>query len=174
LIGSTRDGLRRSATDSAGNPPPPLYAADTVGRGEGERPGSPLSIFRSRRCENPFPRITALRPGLVGKLNERQVLRLIQARGPISLAEVARLTGLSPPTVSKAAASLIRAGLLEETATSDNARGRPAVNLRLASEAVQVLGIVIDAGRCEVVTAGLDGVLAGRVAFGIRVLPRRG
>ena len=72
-------------------------------------------------------RITALRPGLVGKLNERQVLRLIQARGPISRAEVARLTGLSPPTVSMAAASLIRAGLLEETATSDNARGRPAV-----------------------------------------------
>lgn len=104
-------------------------------------------------------RITALRPGLVGKLNERQVLRLIQARGPVSRAEVARLSGLSPPTVSKAVASLLRAGLLEETATSDNSRGRPAVNLRLATERVQVIGVVIDADHCEVVSAGLDGVL---------------
>jgi N-acetylglucosamine repressor len=104
-------------------------------------------------------RITALRPELVGKLNERQVLRLIQARGPISRAEVARRSGLSPPTVSKAVASLLAAGLLEETATSDNARGRPAVNLRLATEAVQVIGVVIDADVCEVVSAGLDGVL---------------
>lgn len=104
-------------------------------------------------------RITPLRPELVGKLNERQVLRLIQARGPISRAELARLSGLSAPTVSKAVTSLLGAGLLEETTTSDNARGRPAVNLRLAREAVQVIGVVIDADRCEVVTAGLDGVL---------------
>ena len=104
-------------------------------------------------------RMTPLRPGLVGKLNERQILRLIQAHGPISRAEVARLSGLSPPTVSKAVASLLTAGLIEETAASTNARGRPAVNLRLASEVVQVVGIVIDADQCEVVTAGLDGVL---------------
>lgn len=104
-------------------------------------------------------RIPALRPELVGKLNERQILRLLQARGPASRAAVARLSGLSPPTVSKAVASLIQAGLLEETATADNARGRPAVNLRLATARVQVVGLAVDADRCEVVTAGLDGVL---------------
>lgn len=104
-------------------------------------------------------RMTPLRPGLVGKLNERQILRLIQAHGPISRAEVSRLSSLSPPTVSKAVISLMTAGLIEETTASANARGRPAANLRLASEAVQVVGVVIDADQCEVVTAGLDGVL---------------
>jgi N-acetylglucosamine repressor len=103
--------------------------------------------------------ITTIRPALVGKLNERQVLRVIQSRGPLSRAEVARESGLSAPTVSKAVASLLKAGLLEETEAAELARGRPAPKLRLATESAQVLGVAIDAGHCEVVSAGLDGTL---------------
>jgi N-acetylglucosamine repressor len=103
--------------------------------------------------------ITTIRPALVGKLNERQVLRMIQTRGPLSRAEVARESGLSAPTVSKAVASLLKAGLLEESDAAELARGRPAPKLRLATTATQVIGIAIDAGHCEVVTAGLDGDL---------------
>jgi predicted NBD/HSP70 family sugar kinase len=103
--------------------------------------------------------ITTIRPALVGKLNERQVLRLLRTRGPLSRAEVARETGLSPPTVSKAVASLLRAGLLEEADAPELARGRPAPRLRLATTSAQVLGISVDAGHCDVVSAGLDGEL---------------
>jgi N-acetylglucosamine repressor len=103
--------------------------------------------------------ITTLRPALVGKLNERQVLRVLQARGPQSRAEIARESGLSAPTVSKAAAALIKAGLVEETDADELARGRPAPKLRLATESAQVLGVTIDAGHCEIVSAGLDGAL---------------
>ena len=103
--------------------------------------------------------ITTIRPSQVGKLNERQVLRLLQGQGPLSRAELTRLSGLSAPTISKAVASLLGAGLLEETEASDVARGRPAPRLRLASLSAQVLGIAIDAGHCEVVAAGLDGEL---------------
>src|SRR3954470_19713659 len=101
--------------------------------------------------------ITTIRPAVVGKFNERQVLRMIQTRGPLSRAEVARESGLSAPTVSKAVASLLKAGLLEESHAAELARGRPAPKLRLATTATQVIGIAIDAGHCEVVTAGLDG-----------------
>lgn len=101
-----------------------------------------------------------VRPGEVGKLNERHVLRVIQAAGAVSRADVVRRTGLSAPTVSKAVASLLAAGFLEPADAGGPARGRPAPRLRLASEKVQVLGVVIDAGRCEVVAAGLDGVIA--------------
>ena len=103
------------------------------------------------------PAITTVRPALVGKLNERQVLRVLQDRGPLSRAEVARESGLSPPTVSKAVASLLRGGLLEEADAPEAARGRPAPKLRLATASAQVLGIAIDAGHCEVMAAGLDG-----------------
>lgn len=103
--------------------------------------------------------ITTIRPALVGKLNERQVLRVLQSRGPLSRAEVARESGLSAPTVSKAVASLMSLGLLEETDAVELARGRPAPKLRLATESAQVLGVTIDAGHCEVVSAALDGTL---------------
>ncbi|HUR54865.1 MAG TPA: helix-turn-helix domain-containing protein, partial [Gemmataceae bacterium] len=103
--------------------------------------------------------ITTIRPALVGKLNERQVLRVLQTRGPLSRAEVARESGLSAPTVSKAVASLMRAGLLEEADAAELARGRPAPRLRLATASSQVLGIAIDAGHCDVISAGLDGEL---------------
>ncbi len=103
-------------------------------------------------------RISTLRPSLVGKLNERQILRVLQTRGALTRAEVARHSGLSAPTVSKAVGNLLDAGLLEERA-AEFARGRPAAKLRLASARVQVLGVVIDAGRCSVVSAGFDGVI---------------
>src|SRR5262249_46748757 len=48
---------------------------------------------------------------------------------------------------------------LEETDAPELARGRPAPKLRLATESAQVLGVTIDAGHCEVVSAGLDGAL---------------
>jgi predicted NBD/HSP70 family sugar kinase len=108
---------------------------------------------------------SVVQPALLGKMNERQVLRAIQARGPLSRAEVARHAGMSAPTASKAVESLLRAGLLEEAeapvpgAVLATVRGRPARKLRLASRTAQVLGLVIDAGQCRLVSAGLDGKL---------------
>jgi N-acetylglucosamine repressor len=101
----------------------------------------------------------ALRPGLIGKLNEQQILRTIQQRGSISRAELARLTSLSAPTVSKAVLSLLQAGLVEEFTPLDKARGRPAASLRLASASTQVLAVAVDADICKVALAGLDGAV---------------
>jgi|SRR5579871_246045 len=103
--------------------------------------------------------LSVVQPALLSKINERQVLRTIQARGPLSRAEVARHSGISPPTASKAVESLLRAGLLEEGAAPELGRGRPAKKLWLASKTAQVLGLVIDAEQCRVVSAGLDGKL---------------
>ena len=102
---------------------------------------------------------TSIRPTLLGKLNERQILRALQAHGPLSRAEVARRLGLSAPTVSKAVVSLLDAGLLEESEAAKQGLGRPAAQLRLATQTARVLGIVIDVTHCQVVAAGLDGQL---------------
>lgn len=98
-------------------------------------------------------------PTPFGKINERQVLRAIQARGPLSRAEVARLSGISAPTASRAVEALLHAGLLEEGEVTELGRGRPARKLRLAGTTVQVLGLVLNAGHCELAAAGLDGRL---------------
>jgi N-acetylglucosamine repressor len=97
----------------------------------------------------------------LAKLNERRVLRVIRDRGSSSRADVVRHSGLSAPTVSKAVASLLKAGFLEELEADPNAPviGRPAAKLRLATESAQVLGVVIDIGRCWVGATGFDGEL---------------
>lgn len=109
--------------------------------------------------EKPVTQISVVQPALLSKINERQVLRAIQAQGPMSRAEVARHSGISAPTASKAVESLLRAGLLEETDAPEASRGRPAKKLQLASLTAQVLGLVIDADQCRVAVAGLDGQL---------------
>lgn len=101
----------------------------------------------------------AAHPALLSKINERQVLRTIQARGALSRAEVARMSGMSAPTASKAVESLLKAGLLEEGGAPETARGRPGKKLSLARLTTQVLGVIVDADRCRVVSAGLDGAL---------------
>ncbi len=90
-------------------------------------------------------------------MNERVVLRTLQANGPRSRAELSRLAGVTAPTVSKAVTSLLRSGLLEEHDAAENSRGRPAKKLRLARERAQVVGIVIDSPHCLIVSTGLDG-----------------
>lgn len=103
--------------------------------------------------------ISVVQPALLSKINERQVLRTLKAQGPLSRAEVARHSGISAPTASKAVESLLRAGLLEEGDAPELTRGRPGKKLRLATTTVQVLALVIDAEQCRLVAAGLDGKL---------------
>jgi len=106
-----------------------------------------------------MPPVATAQPQLLSQINERSVLRVLQFRGPCSRADVTRQLAVTAPTVSKAVASLLRSGLLEEFDVPRNGRGRPARQLRLASETAQVLGFVIDAGECRVVSGGLDGCL---------------
>ena len=102
---------------------------------------------------------SSIQPRLLGQMTERAVLRSLQDGGPASRADLARRMGNSPPTVSKAVASLLEAGLLEEIDHEESGRGRPAKRVRLASEKAQVLGVVIDARQCRLIAAGLDGKL---------------
>ena len=97
---------------------------------------------------------------ILAKINERHVLQVIRELGPSSRAEIARHSGLSAPTVSKAAASLQKARLLEEVEGNGQLIGRPAMKLRLATLTAQVLGIVIDVNRCSIVASGLDGEIS--------------
>jgi len=98
-------------------------------------------------------------PQILSQMNERMVLRILRDNGPSSRAEVKRLSGVTAPTVSKAVSSLLKSGMLEEFDTPVNLRGRPAKKIRLAEETAQVVGLVVDAPHCRIVTTGLDGTI---------------
>lgn len=97
------------------------------------------------------------RGSLLRQLSEREVLAALQSHGPLSRADISRHTGISGPTVTRTVSALLGAGLLEEGDARRQALGRPGRVLRLATKTVTVLGAVVGAARCEVVSAGLDG-----------------
>ena len=92
-------------------------------------------------------------------MNERRVLETVQTKGGLSRAELVRLTGISPPTVSKLVRSLLAANLLEEGDAPGDVLGRPARVLRPANHAARVLGAVVDIRECAIAATGLDGQL---------------
>jgi N-acetylglucosamine repressor len=113
-----------------------------------------------------FDLFSKLRPALIGKMTQRAVLEALRERGPLSRAGLTRSTGISPTTVSNAVNSLLKAKLIEEgEANSEPTLGRPGKLLRLASQGAQVLGAVLDAHQCQVVSAGVDGRLKDTFSF---------
>src|ERR1700690_4552400 len=60
----------------------------------------------------PSSGLFAARPALIRALNEQLLLDHVRSSGPYSRAELARVSGLSKPTVSLALANLERAGLI--------------------------------------------------------------
>jgi predicted NBD/HSP70 family sugar kinase len=79
--------------------------------------------------------------GLIRDINQSLLLNLIQASSPISRADLARRSSLSPATVSGIIHQLLRAGLVTEKAAGDSSGGRPPIMLSLNSDAGYVVGV---------------------------------
>src|SRR5215471_9768959 len=71
--------------------------------------------------------------------------QLIRAHGPCSRADLARLSGLSKPTVSLALATVEQAGLIREAGQRTGRPGRSALLYEIRPEAGFVLGLDVGA-----------------------------
>lgn len=98
-----------------------------------------------------------LKPQLLGRMTQRAVVETLLDRGPLTRADVARLTGISPTTVSSAVAQVLKAGLVEETDAAITGPGRPGKILRLNAATAQVIGVSVEPEFCRVLAGGLDG-----------------
>ncbi len=95
--------------------------------------------------------------------NERLLLGRLRADGATSRAELARITGLSKPTVSTALGRLEQAGLVREVGKVASAgRGRSPVLYEADPTAGYALGIDIGRSWIRAAAADLDGTLLGR------------
>lgn len=93
--------------------------------------------------------------------NERLVLSLVRSHGALPKADIARLTGLSPPTVSAIVGALERDGLLMRNAPQRGRIGQPSVPIALNPEGAFSLGVKIGRRRCEIVLMDFAGRLRG-------------
>ena len=112
--------------------------------------------------------LSAARPALIRALNEQLLLDHIRSSGPYSRADLARVSGLSKPTVSLALANLERAGLVRLAGQRTGVPGRTALLYEVRPEAGFVLGLDIGHRYLRGAVADLAGEVRVRLSVPVR------
>lgn len=113
----------------------------------------------------PVAGLSAARPPLIRAINEQLLLEHIRTSGPFSRADLARVSGLSKPTVSLALANLERAGLVRHAGQRTGVPGRSALLYEVRPEAGFVLGLDIGLRYLHGAVADLSGVVRARMSL---------
>lgn len=101
--------------------------------------------------------------GLLRDINNSRVLQVIQARAPISRAEIAKIAALPPPTVTSIVNDFLQAGLVRETdivRSPDGAAaavGRRPILLTLNDDAAFAIGVKLRQGGFTLTLTNLGG-----------------
>jgi glucokinase-like ROK family protein len=96
---------------------------------------------------------------LIKDINTATILQIVRTKGPISRAEISKLTGLNPATVSSNVGNLMETGLVRETGIGASSGGRKPMMIELDPAAYYVIGV--DMGTTDVSTGITD--LEGRI-----------
>ena len=101
-------------------------------------------------------------PRLLRAHNERTLLEHLRAAGPSSRPDLARVAGLSKPTVSQALANLEGAGLVRRVGPASPSLGRTAMLYEVDPTAGYVVGIDVGRAWIRVAAADLSGEIVAR------------
>jgi predicted NBD/HSP70 family sugar kinase len=118
--------------------------------------------------------MSAARPPLIRALNEQLLLGHIRQLGPCSRADLARLSGLSKPTVSLALATVERAGLIRVAGQQTGRPGRSAQLYEVRPDVGYVLGLDVGAQYLRGAVADLAGTVRARGAARLHAASVRG
>lgn len=102
-------------------------------------------------------RLTGSNPELTRGFNRRVVLEAVRLHGPLSRADLARMTGLSAQAISNIADQLLGDGLLIEERRRSGARGQPPLELALNPTGGHTLGLSLDYDRLGAALVDLAG-----------------
>ncbi len=91
--------------------------------------------------------------------NERLLMSLVRTHGNLPKAEIARLTGLSPQTVSVIVRQLEQEGLLVKGKAQKGKVGQPLQPFSLSPEGAFSIGLKVGRRSGDLVLIGLDGVV---------------
>lgn len=100
---------------------------------------------------------------LIRQLNRSLVLDLIRRQGPISRADVKRITGLNFTTVTNAVADLVATEMVQEVGLGSSSGGRKPVMLTLNPAARYVVGCELQSKKLVIGLFDLVGNLVARV-----------
>lgn len=104
----------------------------------------------------------AFRKGDLREANQRLLLNIIREKPGASRADIVRITGFSPSSVSYVVNRLLKQGLITESRDDNHAQvGRQPVTLRLRPQSMIAVGAEISREQSRVVTANLLGNVIG-------------
>lgn len=93
---------------------------------------------------------------LMKSLNKTLILNVIRADGPISRAEIAKKTNLTPPTVTNIVSELISSGLVIESNLGESKGGRKPIMLTINTSAFHVVGVDVGSRQISIVVTDLN------------------
>lgn len=86
---------------------------------------------------------------LLKGMNESLILNVIRRNGYASRSEIAKITNLTPPTVTNIINRLIDSGLVKEDKLGESSGGRPPVFLKINNEAFNLIILIIGTNAME-------------------------
>ncbi|HEY9334904.1 MAG TPA: ROK family transcriptional regulator [Kribbella sp.] len=107
---------------------------------------------------------SAARPQLIRAINGKVLLDHLRRSGPLSRTELARLSGLSKPTVSAALGTIERAGLVHATGQRTGVPGPAAILYDVRPEAGFILGLDVGREFLRGAVADLAGTVRSRMS----------
>lgn len=97
------------------------------------------------------------------RVNRQRLLDAVRQRGPISRADLAKVTRLSPPTVSALVEDLVsEVGLLTEVGIGTSKGGRPPIMLQFNAEFGYLVGVDVGSRTLRVALSDLQGRVLSR------------
>ena len=97
------------------------------------------------------------------RVNRQRLLEAVRRSGPISRADLAKKTRLSPPTVSALVEDLVHeVGLLHEVGIGTSKGGRPPIMLQFNAEFGYLVGVDVGSRTLRVALTDLQGKVLGR------------
>lgn len=99
---------------------------------------------------------------LIRELNTSIVLNAVRLHGPVSRADIARMTGISRSTISGIVPELIQRGLVVTTGSGHSTGGRKPELLAFDSSRYHVVGVKLEPSAVIACLADLDGRLIAR------------
>ncbi|PYI54936.1 ROK family transcriptional regulator [Paenibacillus flagellatus] len=98
---------------------------------------------------------------LMKSLNRSLVLTTIRSAGPISRAEIAKRTALTPPTVTNIVNELIEEKFVVESEIGASSGGRKPILLKLNAQAFSIVGVDVGVGAIKTMLTDLDANVIG-------------
>ncbi len=102
---------------------------------------------------------------LMKKSNKKTILSLIRERNPISRAQLAKITRMSPTSVSRIVTELMELGLVKETDLTTSGVGRKASLLATDPSSTHIIALHMDSDYSTIGIVDFDGRIIGKKEF---------